>query len=83
MSNSTLSNKANELELILKSKHKCYIKVGWLKESDGSVTYMVYVDDSYSLPQDAIPSNWYSSIVSIHRILPPGVAPVSEFDIAW
>lgn len=84
MGNTILNNRAKSLELDLKSKLKCYVKVGWIKEADGSEVFMVYVDQRANIDYRLVPDNWYGSKVDIQLILPPGVRPPDTLPgLAW
>lgn len=84
MSNSTLTSRAKALELDMKSKLKCYLRVGWMREADGSEIYMLYIDQRATIDYKLIPNNWYGNRVDVQLVLPPGVKPPDPFpDIAW
>ena len=73
MSNSNLDRRALSLERDLAPKLKCYVRVGWAKESNGSVTYMVYVDQRADIDYSVLPRDWHGDTVLLQLALPPGV----------
>ena len=73
MSNETLTKRAKELEDLLHAKLKCYVVVGWLRESDLGEVFMVYVDKRAWVTQGMIPDLWYGLPVAAQGTLPPGV----------
>jgi len=75
VSNAVLDRNAKTLEYDLTAKLKCYVRCGWMREADGSVIYMVYVDQRANINYKHIPDNWYGSEVQLQLILPPGVKP--------
>lgn len=84
MSNADLDSRAKALERDLQPKLKCYVKVGWMREADGSVIYMVYVDQRANIDYKLLPQQWYGSMVDVQLILPPGVKPPEPFPgLAW
>jgi hypothetical protein len=84
MSNSSLTNRAKELELDLKSKFKCYVKVGWMREQSGDEVFMVYVDIRADIDYALVPGNWYGNRINVQLIWPPGVSPPDPFqDYPW
>jgi hypothetical protein len=75
MSNSSLDSRAKELEKHLAPKLGCYVKVGWMKGSDNSITFMVYIDQRASINYNVLPNDWYGDQIQVQLILPPGVKP--------
>jgi hypothetical protein len=84
MSNADLNSRAKSLELDLKSKIKCYIKVGWTRDQSGAEAFMVYLDQRARINFNHIPATWYGRPVDVQLILPPGVNPIDIFPgIPW
>ena len=79
MSNSALDGRAKSLERHLAPKLKCYVRVGWMKESDGSVTFMIYIDQRANIDFEVIPDDWYGNQILVQLVLPPGVKPPEPF----
>jgi hypothetical protein len=76
--NSTLTKRAKELEHDLSPKVGCYLRVGWLKDKDDGVVFMVYVDMRARVPSKVFPNTWYGHPVATQDILPPGVSPSKD-----
>ena len=82
MTNNDLAKAAAELERQLKLKIKCYLVVGWIKESDSSTVFAVYVDQRSKVDERTIPIKWYGRAVWVHPVIPPGVdEPTFDFSI--
>ena len=79
MSNVELDSRAKSLQNVLAPKLKCYVRVGWTRDSDGTETYMVYVDRRAAFRDQDIPGNWYGRLVVVQRIYLPGTQPPDDF----